>query len=208
MSLIARNNSNHSFLQCGYTPSLIFVSSLIMALIFSNCSCVACRKRELPCENRVGRTELLELMLSNKVLPADPNYVDSDQINVICRAAHDGDLEILKLLQKTKTMPTNINTVYKDDTTVLIHAVFSGDAKTIDFVLSLPGIQVNVETENGTALSIAKGLHRAKSVTALLEAKGANVGIVTAREHCVPELTMPARSKPLLWDDAIEDDDS
>jgi ankyrin repeat protein len=170
---------------------------------------IACRKRAFPNEDRSGRMELLGLMLANPVLAADPSHIDSDQLDVFCRAAHDGDVEVLQLLRKMKAMPANINAVYADGTTILIHAVFSGDASTVDFVLGLPNIDVNVETENGTALGVARGLHRPKSLTQLLEARGATAGMTASRIMHVPELAMSVRSKTArsLWEEAMDDDD-
>ena len=169
---------------------------------------VACRRRANPNEERTGRMELLELMLGNSVIPADPNHVDSDQLDVFCRAAHDGDVELLELLVKMKQFP-NINKVYGDGTTVLIHAVFSNDSKTVDFVLGMPKIDPNIETENGTALAIAIGLNRPKTLVNLLVNKGATQGLTASRILLVPDLAPTMRNKTArsLWDEAMDSND-
>ena len=169
---------------------------------------VACRRRANPNEERTGRMELLELMLGNSVIPADPNHVDSDQLDVFCRAAHDGDVELLELLVKMKQFP-NINKVYGDGTTVLIHAVFSNDSKTVEFVLGMPKIDPNIETENGTALAIAIGLNRPKTLVNLLVNKGATQGLTASRILLVPDLAPTMRNKTArsLWDEAMDSND-
>lgn len=58
-----------------------------------------------------------------------------------------------------------------DKLTALIHAVLADEPQAVEYLLSLPGIDVKYKSENGNALFFATNLRRDAKIVAALQAK-------------------------------------
>jgi hypothetical protein len=139
-------------------------------------------------ENRECLLDLVEFMIVHPILKLDPDTTSGDGQTVLSRAAHDGDARLVELLVRNEFYG-DPNRVLPDGTTLLIHAIFGGDESSVAAVLSIPGIDPNVDPDgNGTALMVANSLNRSDSIRELLLDAGAAQTLKQSRFARVPQL--------------------
>jgi hypothetical protein len=134
---------------------------------------VASTKRAMPREDRTGRLQLVERMLSLKdVVPLDIESDGNDGRSILIRAAAEGDLEVMTLLLQHCEVQ-NVNEPKLAGLTVFLAAVIGNNLEVIKLLQGkFPTLDLQVVSENGNAMDLATSLGRDKKIVDWLKANG------------------------------------
>jgi len=128
---------------------------------------ICSQAKSIPREDRTGRMELITLMIHHEVLTVDPMREGADGQTVFSRAAKEGDIPLMKLL--LKECKIDVNKVSTDTTTALIQAVVANEVESVKLILAQPKINVGHVSQEGSALFLARALHRDAAIVKALE---------------------------------------
>lgn len=128
---------------------------------------ICSQAKSIPREDRTGRMELITLMLHHPLLTVDPMKEGADGQTAFSRAAKEGDIPLMKLLLKDSKI--DVNKVSTDTTTALIQAVVANEVEAVKLILAQPKINVGHVSQEGSALFLARALHRDAAIVKALE---------------------------------------
>lgn len=115
-----------------------------------------------------GHIDVAKTLLA--VPTIDANIAANEGVTPLMCAASDGHTEMVKLLLDVPNVRSNINTIGALGETALHKAVFSNHEDTVEFLLSMQGINVNAANDpGGTALHDAAQKGRLELAELLLE---------------------------------------
>jgi hypothetical protein len=97
----------------------------------------------------------------------NPMQEGSDGLTVFARAAKEGDVARMRMLINEGS--ADVNKVLSDTTTALIQAVVANEVEAVKLLLAQPKINVGHLSQEGSALFLARALHRDPAIIKALE---------------------------------------
>jgi hypothetical protein len=120
-------------------------------------------------EVRTGRIDLIKKMLAMQSMPLKVDYIGEDGQTPLMRAAKEGDMEVLKLLLADSRCNVNAVSEGGPKMSALIMATLGNKVEAVKFLLTQKGIDPSHMSSEGTALFLARSMHRDPNIVKALE---------------------------------------